>query len=59
MTEFDDVVFEFYYNNIKVSSIKTIFELLNYQPSHRNIIDPHVIYFKIRDRTPEDEEVKA
>lgn len=55
LSETDDVVFEFYYNNIKVSSIKTIYELLNYQPTHRNIVDPHIIYFKIRDRDQEDE----
>ena len=56
--ENEDVVFEFFYNNIQVSSIKTIFELLNYQPTHRSIIDPHIIYFRIRDRTSEDDESK-
>lgn len=50
LTEDEDVTFEFYYNRIKLNSTKTIYELINYQPTHRSIADPYIIYFKIVDR---------
>lgn len=53
LTEDDDVIYEFYYNRTLITSKKTIYELINYQPTHRSIVDPHVIYFRIKDRKPE------
>lgn len=49
------MVFEFYYNRIKTSELKTIYELINYQPTHRTIVDPQVIYFKIKERNDKEE----
>ena len=56
LSEDEDVTYEFYYNRIKVSSIKTVYELINYQPTHRSIADPQIIYFKIKDRLLESDE---
>jgi hypothetical protein len=55
LDEDQDVIFEFYYNRIKVSSLKTVYELINYQPTHRTIVDSQIVYFKIKDREVEDE----
>lgn len=46
----EDVIFEFYYNRVKISCLKTIYELVNYQPTYRSIADPYIIYFRIVDR---------
>lgn len=54
LSDAEDVIFEFYYNRIKISSIKTIYELINYQPTYRSISDPHIIYYKIIDREHKD-----
>jgi hypothetical protein len=51
LAEDDDVIFEFYYNRLKISSLKTIYELINYQPTHRSVCDPQIVYFRIKDRS--------
>lgn len=53
LSEDEDVIYEFYYNRTLITSKKTIYELINYQPTHRSIVDPHVIYFRIKDRKTE------
>ena len=45
------MVFEFYYNRIKIPNTKTIYELINYQPTHRQIVDQYIIYYRILDRS--------
>lgn len=47
--EEDDVQFDFYYNMQKLTLRDTLYELLYYQPTHRTIDSPSIIYFKIRD----------
>uniref|UniRef100_A0A7S3NSU1 HECT domain-containing protein n=2 Tax=Euplotes crassus TaxID=5936 RepID=A0A7S3NSU1_EUPCR len=49
--ESDDVVFEFYYNRMKIPNTKTVYELINYQPTHRQIVDQYIIYYRILDRS--------
>ena len=56
LPETEDVVFEFYYNRTKVPSVRTIYELINYQPTHRSIADPYIIYYRIVDRSEQKEE---
>ena len=56
LSEDEDVIYEFYYNRTKVSSIKTVYELINYQPTYRSIADPQIIYFKIKDRLSENDD---
>ena len=48
-------MFEFYYNRIKVSSWKTIYELINYQPTNRSVVDPYTIYYRIVERSEEND----
>jgi len=55
LQEKEDVVFEFYYNRIKVSSWKTIYELINYQPTNRSVVDPYTIYYRIVERSEEND----
>jgi hypothetical protein len=52
----EDVIFEFYYNRLRINSFKTIYELINYQPTYRSVSDPHVIYYKIVDREQKDKD---
>ena len=48
-------MFEFYYNRNKVSSWKTIYELINYQPTNRSVVDPYTIYYRIVERSEEND----
>jgi hypothetical protein len=49
----EDVEYEFYYNRTKVPSIKTIYELINYQPS--SVVDSQIIYFRIIDKNQDND----
>lgn len=51
LQESEDVVYEFYYNRTKIPNTRTIYELINYQPSHRQITDQYIIYYRILDRS--------